>query len=78
MNRRRSSRSAPERALQRLLGLDLKLRQYEVGKQFCDAVAAEGGMEALNRVWDSPEALPSLAELTAPEGWLERSSALAA
>ena len=77
MNRRRSSRSAPERVLQRLLGLDLKLRQYEVGKQFCDAVAAEGGMEALNRVWDSPEALPSLAELSAPEGWLERSSALA-
>ena len=56
--------------LQRLLGLDLKLRQYELGKDFCDAVAAEGGMEALNRVWDSPQALPSLRELSAPADWL--------
>jgi coenzyme F420 biosynthesis associated uncharacterized protein len=74
MNRRRSSRSAPERVLQRLLGLDLKLRQYELGKQFCDAVAAEGGIEALNRVWDSEEALPSLAELDSPRDWVDRTA----
>ena len=78
MNRRRSSRSAPERMLQRLLGLDLKLRQYEQGKEFCDTVVAEGGMDALNRVWESPEALPSKRELSAPEHWLARLSALAA
>lgn len=78
MSRRRASRSAPERVLQRLLGLDLKLRQYEQGKDFCDAVANRGGMDALNRVWDSPEALPSLDELSAPEDWIERSSAVAA
>ena len=40
--RRRHSRSAPERVLERLLGLDLKLRQYELGKAFCDAVVAAG------------------------------------
>ena len=40
------SRSAPERVLERLLGFDLKLRQYELGKGFCDAVVAEGGIEA--------------------------------
>jgi len=74
MEHRRSSRSAPERVLQRLLGLDMKLRQYELGKSFCDAVAAEGGIDALNRVWDSPEALPSLAELSAPADWLERTT----
>ena len=38
MDRRRQSRSAPQRILERLLGLDLKMRQYVVGKQFCDAV----------------------------------------
>src|SRR3954447_9759762 len=38
MDRRRRSRSAPERLLQKLLGLDMKLRQYEQGKRFCDAV----------------------------------------
>ena len=78
MSRRRASRSAPERVLQRLLGLDLKLRQYELGKSFCDAVAEKGGMEVLNRVWDSPEALPSSSELKAPEDWIKRSSPVAA
>ena len=72
MDRRRRSRSAPERIVERLLGLDFKLRQYELGKSFCDAVAASAGMEGLNRVWDSPEALPTAEELEAPEAWLER------
>jgi coenzyme F420 biosynthesis associated uncharacterized protein len=72
MERRRRSRSAPERVLERLLGLDFKMRQYEVGKRFCDAVAAEGGMDAVNRVWDSADALPTLGELSRPADWLER------
>ena len=72
LERRRRSRSAPERILQRLLGLELKLRQYELGKSFCDAVAAEAGIAGLNRVWAAPEALPTLAELEAPSAWLAR------
>ncbi len=72
MDSRRRSRSAPERILQRLLGMDLKLRQYELGKRFCDAVAAEGGIELLNRAWDSPATLPSPAELERPRDWIAR------
>jgi len=72
MERRRRSRSAPERILQRLLGLELKLRQYERGRGFCDAVAAHEGMEGLNQVWASPDALPSPRELERPQLWLER------
>jgi coenzyme F420 biosynthesis associated uncharacterized protein len=72
MDARRRSRSAPEQLVERLLGLNLKMRQYEVGKQFCDAVAAQGGIEVLNRVWSAPESLPSEAELTSPGDWLER------
>jgi coenzyme F420 biosynthesis associated uncharacterized protein len=72
MDARRRSRSAPERLIERLLGLNLKMRQYEQGKVFCDAVVTAGGMEALNRVWSSPEALPSEAELQQPEDWLAR------
>ena len=72
MDARRNSRSAPEKLIERLLGLNLKMRQYEVGKQFCDAVAAQGGIEVLNRVWSSPESLPSEAELDSPGEWLER------
>ena len=72
MERRRRSRSAPQRLIERLLGFDVKLRQYEEGKRWADAVAAEAGMEGLNRVWSSPEALPSGRELQHPGRWLER------
>jgi len=75
MDRRRRSRSAPERVLMRLLGMDIKMRQYELGKSFCDAVVNEGGIELLNRVWTGPEALPSVAELEAPGDWIARAPA---
>jgi coenzyme F420 biosynthesis associated uncharacterized protein len=78
MERRRRSRSAPERVLQRLLGFEMKLRQYEQGKRFCDAVVGRHGIAALNRVWESPESLPSPAELRSPDAWVERIGSLPA
>lgn len=75
MNARRTSRGLPWRVLERLLGLELKLRQYEVGRRFCDAVVAAGGPQALARAWESPLTLPSTAELEAPERWLARTGA---
>jgi coenzyme F420 biosynthesis associated uncharacterized protein len=78
MDARRRSRSAPERLIERLLGLDMKIRQYEQGKVFCDAVVAEAGIEALNRVWESPEALPSPRELERPLEWVARMGSAAA
>src|SRR5437868_191112 len=72
MDRRRASRSAPQRVLERLLGLDLKMRQYVLGKQFCDAVQKQHGIDTLNRVWEAPELLPNLRELENPEAWVSR------
>jgi coenzyme F420 biosynthesis associated uncharacterized protein len=72
MERRRRSRSAPERVLQRLLGFEMKMRQYEQGKRFCDSVVSAHGIGVLNRVWESPEALPTAAELRHPESWVAR------
>jgi coenzyme F420 biosynthesis associated uncharacterized protein len=72
MTRRRTERSGLLRVLEKLIGLDLKLRQYEQGKAFCDAVVARGGIEALNRAWTSPDSLPSFTELDDPHGWLAR------
>jgi len=72
MDRRRSSRSAPQRLIERLLGFDVKLRQYEQGKRWADEVAASAGIEGLNRVWSSPDALPSADELQHPGAWLKR------
>jgi coenzyme F420 biosynthesis associated uncharacterized protein len=72
LDRRRRSQSGLSRLLARLLGLDLKLRQYEQGKFFCDAVARERGTAALHHVFSSPEALPTLEELREPQAWLDR------
>jgi len=72
LDERRATRSPGWRVLERLLGLEMKLRQYEEGRRFCDAVVAEGGMAALNRAWSSPEALPSPEELQDPAAWMAR------
>jgi coenzyme F420 biosynthesis associated uncharacterized protein len=69
---RRRQASPLVRLFGKLLGLDLKLRQYKLGKKFCDAVVEAEGIVALNRVWRGPESLPTLAELEAPQAWLER------
>ena len=78
MDRRRTERSGLLRVLERLIGLDLKLRQYQVGKAFCDAVVDRGGIAALNRAWEGPDSLPTLAELDDPLSWLARTEPLAA
>jgi coenzyme F420 biosynthesis associated uncharacterized protein len=61
-----------DKIIRRLLGLDAKMRQYRDGATFCRAVLAEVGMTGLNRVWTSPETLPTPAEITDPKLWLAR------
>jgi uncharacterized protein (DUF2342 family) len=78
MTRRRESRGLPWRVLERLLGLEMKLRQYEVGRRFCDAVVAQAGAEALARVWSAPAQLPSAEELAHPAAWVARTGSNAA
>jgi putative hydrolase len=72
LERRRREKPPLVKLLERLLGLDLKLRQYEIGKRFCDAVVRDWGMDSLNRAWDAPELLPTLAELDDPFAWVRR------
>jgi len=78
LQKRRRDRSGLFKILERLLGMDLKLRQYEQGKVFCDGVVARAGIEGLNRVWFAPEAMPTIAEIEDPVGWLRRTELLAA
>jgi coenzyme F420 biosynthesis associated uncharacterized protein len=74
LERRRREKPPLVKLLERLLGLDLKMRQYEVGKRFCDAVVRDWGIDGLNRAWTAPEHLPTLAELEDPAGWVRRTS----
>ncbi len=78
MNRRRTNKGLPWRVLERLLGLELKMRQYEIGRRFCDAVVDAGGPEALAQAWQGPECLPLMSELEQPALWIERVGSLAA
>jgi coenzyme F420 biosynthesis associated uncharacterized protein len=74
LERRRRDKPPLVKLLERLLGLDLKMRQYVVGKRFCDAVVKDWGIEGLNRAWSAPEHLPTLAELDDPAAWVRRTS----
>jgi coenzyme F420 biosynthesis associated uncharacterized protein len=75
LDSRRRTQSRLSRLVGRLLGLELKLRQYERGKAFCDAIVRRAGPGALRVVFSAPEALPSLAEIGEPTAWLERTGA---
>jgi len=68
--RRRTS--GPTRMIQRLLGLEAKLIQYELGEKFIERIEAEGGRHLFERVWESPDNLPTLAEIRDPESWMAR------
>jgi coenzyme F420 biosynthesis associated uncharacterized protein len=75
MDKRRKQQRGVARYLGKLLGLEMKMRQYTLGKTFCDRIVAEAGTGALNHLFSSSEALPTLAEITDPAAWLERNRA---
>ena len=70
--RRHEERSQDDRAVERLLGIDLKLEQYRLGRAFCDRVTELTDARTLARMWEGPEALPSMPELEEPTLWLSR------
>ncbi len=70
--RRTSGTNRLEQAIRRILGIDLKMRQYQQGAAFVRAVVGEAGMETFNRVWTSPQTLPAKDEIANPRLWLER------
>jgi putative hydrolase len=78
MDRRREDRAPLLRILDRLLGFDLKLKQYAQGRVFCDAVVAARGEAGLLEAWASAELAPTSAELAAPATWLARTERPAA
>jgi coenzyme F420 biosynthesis associated uncharacterized protein len=70
--RRREGGSQFDRTIRRLLGLDLKMKQYAEGSRFVRQVIDQVGMEGFNRVWTSPNTLPTHAEIKDPALWVGR------
>jgi coenzyme F420 biosynthesis associated uncharacterized protein len=69
---RRGTAGRMEQAIRRILGIDLKMKQYEQGARFVRTVVGEAGMATFNKVWTSPETLPTRDELQDPRTWLAR------
>jgi coenzyme F420 biosynthesis associated uncharacterized protein len=58
--------------IQKALGIQMKLRQYALGEAFIKSVVAVAGERAIDAAWGGADALPTLAELHAPDTWLAR------
>ncbi|MGH3565171.1 MAG: zinc-dependent metalloprotease [Pseudonocardia sp.] len=71
---RRSGGGLMDRLLRALLGVEAKVRQYAVGSAFTRHVVDAVGMDGFNRVWTSPDTLPTRAELADPAAWLNRTT----
>jgi uncharacterized protein (DUF2342 family) len=72
MARRSASPSDGEEMLSAMLGLAFDRTLERAGETFCAAVVSLQGLHVLNRVWDAPDNLPSLAEIRDPFAWIER------
>jgi len=71
-SQRRRGQNPADRLVRKLFGLDMKARQYAEGAVFVRTVVEQAGMASFNRVWTSPNTLPTRAEIAKPELWLQR------
>ncbi|MGI9621457.1 MAG: zinc-dependent metalloprotease [Acidimicrobiales bacterium] len=69
---RRNSAKGISKMLQRVIGIEAKLNQYQAGEKFIAEVEAVGGPELVNRAWEGPANLPSMDEIRTPQLWIER------
>ena len=67
--RRKDPRTA---AFMKLIGIEMKLKQYEQGALFIQDVEKAASWEALSMAWESPETLPTIAEIGDASKWLDR------
>jgi coenzyme F420 biosynthesis associated uncharacterized protein len=73
LRNRRASATGLTKLVQRLIGLEAKLNQYQQGEDFIAEVERlGGGKDALDPVWRGPSWLPTLDEIRDPHEWVER------
>ncbi len=73
LQQRRASANAVNRTVQRILGLEAKLNQYQQGEDFIAEVErVAGGKAGLEPAWRGPSWLPTLAEIRDPQEWVDR------
>lgn len=61
-----------EKTLQRAIGFEQKIRQYDTGERFVRTIVERAGMSTFNLVWRSADDLPTIDEIGEPDRWLAR------
>ncbi|MGW0802179.1 zinc-dependent metalloprotease [Nonomuraea sp. NPDC002799] len=69
---RREGGSRLDRTVRRLLGIEVKMKQYAEGSAFVRTVVERVGMDGFNKIWTSPESLPTISEIADPDAWISR------
>ena len=72
LNQRRQQGNPMIRLVQKLIGLEAKLKQYEAGEEFIERVEGVGGPALLDRAWEAASNLPTIGEIRDPDRWLAR------
>ena len=72
LRRRRVEAGPANRFVERLFGLGLAQSSFDRGSAFVEGIVERAGEDALRRLWESDEVLPTPAELDAPGLWLAR------
>lgn len=67
--RRKDKRTA---AFFKITGLEMKLKQYQIGESFVRGVEAEAGWDAVGLAFRGASSLPTLEEIEDPVSWLRR------
>jgi len=78
LNQRRQQGNPMIRLVQKLIGLEAKLKQYEAGEEFIEKVESVGGPGLLDRAWEAASNLPTIGEIRDPDRWLARMGAMPA
>jgi uncharacterized protein (DUF2342 family) len=73
---RQRQRGQVEQVFLRITGLSLKMEQYKLGEHFVDQVVKQRGIAFANRAWQTPETLPTEAEIRDPSRWIARMEAV--
>ena len=72
LRQRRQQANPAAKLLQKVIGIDAKMKQYEQGEAFIESVERHGGTELLDVAWIDPGNLPSIAEIRDPDAWIAR------
>ncbi len=72
LHARRDQANPILKLIQKLVGLDAKMKQYQAGEEFIETVEDAGGPGALELAFARAENLPTLAEIREPDRWIAR------